>query len=251
MNPLLSAYLAEVERGLQGLTAGRRRLVLRELEAHLLDEAEARGLLTEEDMRALLMEKEPPERLAQEIAQGEDGDAAHRSESALVAGALIGLATGGYLWFQGGWPWYLGLAFGVVHGLAVGTGIFLVRPRWARLGPRLRLLLAILFGALLAIPLGLTSRRGFVLSRLFYGAFTGYLVERHASPRPACQAVAEVLGFSVLDFALEVFVFQRVRHYNWTYELTFNFILALAVLGALALRRALSSRWVLSTAERR
>ena len=101
MNPLLSAYLAEVERGLQGLTAGRRRLVLRELEAHLLDEAEARGLLTEEDMRALLMEKEPPERLAQEIAQGEDGDAAHRSESALVAGALIGLATGGYLWFQG------------------------------------------------------------------------------------------------------------------------------------------------------
>ena len=50
MNPLLSAYLAEVERGLQGLTAGRRRLVLRELEAHLLDEAEARGLLTEEDM---------------------------------------------------------------------------------------------------------------------------------------------------------------------------------------------------------
>lgn len=251
MTQALAAYLAEVERGLHGLPAGRRRLVLRELEAHLLDESEARGVAGEEDMRSLLAEKEPPELLAREIAQGEDGDAAHRSESALVAGALIGLATGGYLGFQGGWPWYLGLAFGVAHGLAVGTGIFLARRRWARLGPQLRLLLAVLFGALMAIPLGFTSYRGFIVSRLYYGAFTGYLVERHATPRPAWQAVVEVLGFSVLDFTLEVLVFQRIRHYSWTYELTFNFILALAVLGALALRRALSSRWVLSTAERR
>ncbi len=251
MTQALAAYLAEVERGLHGLPAGRRRLVLRELEAHLLDESEARGMTAEEDMRVLLAEKEPPELLAREIAQGEDGDAAHRSESALVAGALMGLATGGYLWLQGSWPWYLGLAFGVAHGLAVGTGIFLVRPRWARLGPQLRLLLAVLFGALMAIPLGFTSRHGFILSRLLYGAFTGYLVERHATPRPAWQAVVEVLGFSALDFALEVLVLQRIRHYSWTYELTFNFILALAVLGALALRRALSSRWVLSTVERR
>lgn len=249
MSPL-ETYLAEVERGLHGLPPGRRRLIVRELEAHLLDEAEARGLEGDEGLRSLLADKEPPECLAREIAQGEAGDATHRSEMALLAGALMGLATGGYLWLQGGWPWYLGLAFGVAHGFAVGTGIFLLRPRWIQLGPQLRLVAAILFGALLAIPLGFTSRRGFVASRLLYGAFTGYLVERYATPRAPWWPILEVLGFTALDFTLEVLILQRLHRYAWTYELTFNFILTLAVLGALVLRRALSSRWVLSAAER-
>lgn len=242
MSEPLSAYLAEVERGLRGLSSGRRRLVLRELEGHLLDEAEARGLEDEAGMRSLLAEKEAPELLAKEIAQGEDGDSSHRSETALVAGAVLGLATGGYLWLQ--WPWYLATAFGTALGLAVGTGMFLVRPRWQRLGPQLRLFFSVLFGTLLAIPLGFTSRHGFVVSRLLYGAFTGYLVERHSEPRPAWQAILETLGITVIDFAVEVLLLHRIRHYNWTYELSFYFTLTLAVLVVVQLRRALSGRWV-------
>lgn len=244
MSTPLASYLAEVERGLRGLSGGRRRLLLRELEGHLLDEAEARGLDDEAGMRSLLAEKEAPELLAKEIAQGEDGDASHRSETALMAGAVLGLATGGYLWLQGNWPWYLSTAFGTALGLAVGTGMFLVRPRWQRLGPHFRLLFSILFGTLLAIPLGFTSRHGFVVSRLLYGAFTGYLVERHSQSRPAWQPVVETLAITVVDFVVEVLLLQRMRRYNWTYELSFYFTLTLAILIVVQLRRALSGRWV-------
>lgn len=251
MTDVLASYLAEVERGLRGLAPGRRRLLLRELEGHLLDEAEARGVGDEVGMRSLLGEKEPPELLAREIAQGEVGDAAHRSESALLAGAVIGLATGGYLFLQGNWTWYFSLVFGTVHGLAVGTGMFLLRPRWQQLGPRLRVFFAILLGAVMAIPLGFTSRHGFMFSRLIYGAFTGYLVERHAVPRPAWHAVLETLGLAVADWLLMACILGRMPRYQWIPELTFNFILTLAVLGALALRRALSGRWLLAAREER
>lgn len=251
MTESLAAYLAEVERGLRGLPGSRRRLVLRELEGHLLDEAEARGMTDEAAMRTLLAEKEAPELLAKEIAEGEDGDASHRSETALIAGAFLGLATGGYLWLQGNWPWYLSVAFGTAHGLAVGTGIFLVRPRWQRLGPQMRLLASVLFGTLLAIPLGFTGRRGFIISRLLYGAFTGYLVERHSQNRPAWQPVVETLAVTVLDFCLEILILQRYRNYAWMAEVTFFFTLTLAVLAVMALRRAISGRWVLTAESKR
>ncbi len=246
----LVAYLDEVARGLSGLGSGRRRLVLRELEAHLLDEAEARGLLSESGMRTLLAEKELPEALAREIANGESGDTTHRSETALLAGALLGLVTGGYLWLQGEWPWYYALVFGTAHGFAVGTGIFLVRSRWQRFGTGMRIFLSVFFGALLAIPLGFTGHRGFLYSRLMYGAFTGYLVERHSEGRPAWQPVVETLAFTFLDFLQMAYFHPRWR-YNWTLELAFGFTLTLAVLVALNLRRILAGRWVLATREER
>ena len=40
----LEAYLAQVGSGLKGLTRRRRLTLIRELEAHLLDEAEARDI---------------------------------------------------------------------------------------------------------------------------------------------------------------------------------------------------------------
>jgi hypothetical protein len=246
MKAALAAYLAEVERGLSGLRAGRRRLFLRELEAHLLDEAESRGIEDESAMAAFLEEKELPGELALELSSGEDVDAVHRSELALLAGALLGLATGGYLWLQGGWPWQFSLAFGTAHGLAVGSGIFLVRPRWQRLDGKARLLASILFGTLLAIPLGFTSTRGFILSRLYYGGFTGYLLERHASrTRPAWQPVLEILAFTLFDFLSACLTLQRIPHWNWPMETSFNFTLALGVLLAIHCRRHLAGRWLL------
>jgi len=245
----LAGYLEEVARGLTGLGSNRRRLLLRELEGHLLDEAEAREINDEAGMRALLAEKESAATLAKEIASGESGDTTHRSETSLLAGALLGLATGGYLWLQGEWTWYFALVFGTAHGFAVGTGIFLVRSRWQRYGTGLRLFLSVFFGALLAIPLGLTGRHSFLYSRLMYGAFTGYLVERHSEGRPAWQPILETLGFTVLDF-LQVSLFHPRWRYNWTMEMAFNFTLTLAVLVALNLRRVLAGRWVLATRER-
>jgi len=101
VSQVLADYLSEVERGLRGLSSGRRRLIVRELEAHLRDEAEARELRTEAQFAALLEEKEVPGALASELSSGEGTDATHRSETALVGGGMLGLATGGYLFLQG------------------------------------------------------------------------------------------------------------------------------------------------------
>jgi len=245
VNQALSAYLAEVERGLQGLPSGRRRLFVRELEGHLRDEAEARGALTEAGMAELLAEKEKPFELAFELSSHDEGDATHKSETALLAGGLLGIATGGYLWMQGGWPWHLSLLFCAALGLAVGTGVFLVRPRWQRLGARGRLLASVAFATVLAFPLGFTSLHGFYGTRLMYGAFTGYLLERHAQTRPAWQPILETLAFTVLDFLTFTYLVRHRHPYQWLHEMAFNFTLVLGVLVALQLKRALSGRWLL------
>ena len=246
MNGALRAYLSEVERGLGGLSSSRRRLILRELEAHLRDEAEARDIQDEAQMTTLLEEKEFPQELAAELSSGEGTDATHRSETALLAGAMIGLATGGYLFLQGNWPWHLSLAFCMAHGLAVGAGIFLMRPRWQQLGGQGRVLASVLFGTLLAIPLGFTSLRGFRASRLLYGAFTGYMLERHAQNRPPWQPILETLAFTGIDYLMSVFVFTHHHGYAWLLELSFNFTLALGVLVAIHLKRLMSGRWLLA-----
>jgi hypothetical protein len=247
VNQELASYLAEVERGLQGLPSGRRRLFLRELESHLLDEAEARGIDSGAQMADLLADKETPQQLAFELSSNDDGDSAHKSGTALLAGSLIGIATGGYLFLQGHWPWHLSLAFCVVHGLAVGAGIFLVRPRWQRLGHQNRILASVLFATLLAIPLGFTSTRGFQASRLLYGAFTGYMLERHSQARPAWQPILETLAFTGLDYLFYTFIFLHRRPYSWLLESSFNFTLALGVLVALHLKHMLGGRWLLTS----
>lgn len=253
MSHALAAYLSEVEQGLSGLPRGRRRLFLRELESHLLDEAEARGIVDEAGMRTLVAEKESPSLLAREISSHDGSDTTHRNEGALLAGGLIGLATGTHLWIEH-WPWFLCLGWCIALGLAVGAGFILIRRQWQRFPPGLRVAMAVVFGTLLAIPLGFTGTRGFRVGRLVYGAFLGYLLERHAQRRPVWHAVAETLAFTVLDFALDLFVLypQHLTWFRWWWvpsELSFNFTLTFAVLGALALRRVLSERWLLATQE--
>ena len=131
-------------------------------------------------------------------------------------------------------------------GLAVGTGIFLVRPRWQSLSGQGRLLASVLFATVMAIPLGFTSLRGFSGSRLLYGAFAGYLLERHSQARPPWQPILETLAFTLLDFLTFTYICHHHYRYAWIYEMTFNFTLALGVLVALQLKRMLSGRWLLS-----
>jgi len=244
----LEAYLVQVGSGLKGLSRRRRLTVLRELEAHLLDEAEARGIESESAMAAMLSEKEHPSLLAEELAAGEGEDANHRGGTALAAGMIIGLATGGHMWWFEGWRWYIALAFAAAQGLAVGSGYFWVRRHWLRLEPWARTLVAVLITAVLSIPLGFTTHHGFKPTRLLYGAFTGFLLERHSQERPLWQAILEPVVFTALMFILEAGVLGRIRFQWWKVplELSFNATILLSVMLATRFKRLLAERRVLT-----
>jgi hypothetical protein len=249
LSEALGAYLAELERGLKGVSSGRRRTIVHEIEANLLDEAEALGLQDERGMKALLREKEAPEVLAQEFFRMEGSEASHRGGTALLAGALIGLASGGHLAFDH-WRWYIAISFGVVHGFAVGAGFFWLKRRWQKLGPSLRLAMAVLMCTLLAIPLGFTSRHGFIASRLLYGSYTGYLLETHATGQRAhWWLLVESAVFTGFMFFFDMVVIHRIHRFRWSMvssELSFNLTLGLGVIAALWLKKMLSERWLLS-----
>ena len=250
MSRALEAYLAQVGAGLKGVTRRRRLTLVRELEAHLRDEAEARGIESEPAMSAMLSEKEHPSLLAEELAIGEGQDANHRGGTALAAGMIIGLATGGHMGFEG-WRWYIALAFAAAQGLAVGAGYFWVRRHWLRLNPWARMGFAVVITSLLSIPLGFTTHHGFKPTRLLYGAFTGYLLERHSQERPLWQTLLEPVVFTALMFFLEAGVLGRVRFEWWKVplELSFNATILLSVMLALRFRRLLAERRVLTPQE--
>jgi len=246
----LEAYLSTVGSGLKGLTRRRRLTLLRELETHLLDEAEARGIDSESAMSVMLSEKEHPTVLAEELAAGEGQDANHRSGTALAAGMIIGLATGSHMWFEG-WRWYICLAFAAAQGLAVGTGYFWARRYWLRLDPWARIAVAVLLTSLLSIPLGFTTHHGFKPTRLFYGAYTGFLLERHSQERPLWQTFLEPVVFTAFMFAIETGFLGRIRFQWWQVplELSFNATVLISVMLAQRLRRVLAERWVLTPRE--
>ncbi|GLH71523.1 hypothetical protein GETHLI_00250 [Geothrix limicola] len=250
MSRALEAYLAQVGTGLKGLTGRRRATLIRELEAHLRDEAEARGIESESAMAAMLSEKEHPSLLAEELAAGEGQDANHRGGAALAAGMIIGLATGGHMWFEG-WRWYIALAFAAAQGLAVGAGYFWVRRHWLRLDPWARTLVALLITSILSIPLGFTTHHGFKPTRLLYGAFTGFLLERHSQERPLWETLLEPIVFTALMFILEAGILGRVR-FQWgkvPLELSFNATILLSVMLANRFKRMLAERRVLMPQE--
>lgn len=257
MTSALASYLAEVEAGLRNAPSRRRRRILRELEGHLLDEAEARGLVGEAAMRALLREKEQAGDLARELLASEDAGFRHRSGTKLLAGSLLGAATGGYMAMVLSHQPVIALAYGLAQGLLVAGGLLWMRRRWQMLPPPLRILAAVLFGGLLALPLGFTAGgEGFAWTRLLYGAFTGYLAERLArgpaglSWRGALAWTLENLAFTLLLYAVASLLLGRLPWpgpEKFLRAMSFNLILQIGVWGALRLHRALDERWVLAT----
>jgi len=248
---VLDAYLVQVGSALKSLTRRRRLTLIRELEAHLLDEAEARGIASESGMSAMLSEKEHPSLLGEELAVSEGQDANHRGGTALAAGMIIGVATGGHMWIEGVWRWYLCLTFAAAQGLAVGAGYFWARRHWLRLNPWARTAVAVLITSLLSIPLGFTTHYGFRPTRLFYGAFTGFLLERHSQERPLWQTLLEPVLFTAFMFILEAGILGRVRFEWWKVplELSFNATILLSVMVALRFKRLLAERRVLMPQE--
>ena len=256
MTAALASYLAEVEAGLRTAPSRNRRRILRELESHLLDEAEARGLETEAEFRALLRDKEHPRDLAREILAGEDDGFRHRSGTKLLAGALLGATTGGYMFVVLRHQPVIALAYGLAQGLLVAGGLFWLRRSWQLLPPPMRLLTATLFGTLLALPLGFTSASNtFAWTRLLYGGFTGFLAERlmreraHSAVREAVYWALENLIFTGLLYLVAASLLHRIPWPDadrFVRAMSFNLILQLGVWAALWLHRTLDGRWVLS-----
>lgn len=250
MSQLLTAYLADVEEGLRGLPRRRRKELLRELEASLLDEAESAGLASEEAMASLLAEKEPPRELAETLARTEDEGFSHRRGTKLLAGGFLALATGGYLFFLHR-PMAMVMGVSACVGLAIGVGVFWGRRRWQRLHPAFRVLSAMLLGTVLALPLAFAVEGGsFESARLLYGAFVGYLAERLSgrSRSPLGWALDNVV-FTALLFYVYVGLMKQQDGLGWMLVLRvmrFNFVLQFGVWAALRLQHLLDGRWVLS-----
>lgn len=250
---LLAAYLGEVERGLSALPRRRRQELIRELEANLLDEAESLGLASEEAVDAVLREKEAPSDIAKELVATESENARHRRRTKLMAGAAIGLATGGYLFILGLYlnrDWRMSLFIGLALGLAVGVGMFWARSRWQRMPPVARVALAMALGTLLATPMGFAVDKVFHWAWLSYGTFAGYLMERFQSRRGPLGWIGDNLGFTALLFAT-----VTVQQGHWFLEpgdwltvvrsILFNFVLQASVWGGLHLHRLLDGHWLL------
>jgi len=256
MTSALASYLAEVEAGLRTAPGRSRRRILRELESHLLDEADARGIVDEADFRALLRDKEHPRDLAREILASDDAGFRHRGLTKLLAGTLVGATTGGYMFAVLNHQLLVAVAYGLAQGLLVAGGLFWLRRGWSFMPPASRLLTATLFGTLLALPLGFTTGGGsFAWTRLLYGGFTGYLAERLMRER-SCSAGREILlwvlenaVFTVLLYGVASGLLHRIP---WPAAdkviraMSFNLILQVGVWAALRLHRLLDERWVLS-----
>ena len=250
----LAAYLDEVDRGLSVLPRRRRLELIRELEASLLDEAESLGLASEEAMGAVLDEKEPPAEIARELVVTESENTRHRRRTKLLAGAAIGLATGGYLFILGLYldrPWRMSLSIGLALGLTVGVGMFWARSRWQRMPAAVRIVLAMMLGTLLATPLCFTVPGESHWTWLSYGTFAGYLVERfQTGPRPLLGWIGDNLAFTALLFSI---VTIQLGHWllapgDWltiVRSILFNFVLQASIWGGLHLHRVLDGHWLL------
>lgn len=249
----MAAYLDEVARGLSALPRRRRRELLRELEANLLEEAESLGLASESAVAAVLDRKESPADIARELVATEADNSRHRRHTKLLAGGAIGLATGGYLFILGLYldrPWRMSLSIGLALGLAVGVGIFWTRSRWQRMHPGFRHLLAMALGTLLATPMGFAAGHTFHWTWLSYGTFAGYLVERFQSGRTPLGWITDNLAFTGLLFSL-----VTVQQHQWVLDwdswqvvlrsMLFNFVLQSGVWGGLHLHRLLDGHWLL------
>ncbi len=249
----MAGYLAEVERGLSALPRRRRRELIRELEANLLDEAESAGLVSEEVMASILAGKEAPADIARELLAAESENSRHRRHTKLLAGGAVGFATGGYLSILGlilNRPWRISLLIGLAMGLAVGVGIFWTRARWQRMNPVTRYLLAMLLGTLLATPMGFVVGKTFLWTWLSYGTFAGYLVERFQSKRGMWAWVEDNLGFTAILFAISTIWLKGwfLEWSDWQFVLRamlFNFVIQVGVWGGLHLHRMLDGHWLL------
>ncbi|HLO66850.1 MAG TPA: hypothetical protein VK188_07510 [Holophaga sp.] len=172
----LDAFMAQVEARLGGIRPGRRRRLLVDLREHLRE-----AVLEGEGPEGLLAGLDPAD-LAESLTRSESARVTQRALASLAATIAPALLCATFMvashrgWIHAG-------AFGVGYGLSVGFALFWFRERWMGWGIWARAAAPAL-GALAAIPWAFMLSSRFEAPMLFYGAASGFLLERMARPMP-------------------------------------------------------------------
>jgi len=190
----LDAFLAQVDARLEGIRAGRRRRLLADLRDHLRE-----AILEGEGPEGILADLDPAD-LAEGLVRSESVRVTRRIVASLAATIAPALLCASFMvaarksWLHAG-------AFGVGYGLSVGFALFWFRDRWLAWGAWARAAAPAL-GALAAIPWAFMLSSEFETPMLFYGAASGYLLERAARPMPWYAWVVQNLLLTALAFLL-------------------------------------------------
>lgn len=246
MDESLLRYLREVERELARVEPLRRRRLIRELEEELLSELDTLSGGSG-PIKAILERREDPAELGRALARMEEETLRLRLVVATGGALAMTVGAGAYFLFKEVIPWRIALIFGVTQGGAVGFILLFLRHFWQGRGIGLRRLWAVLLGALAALPWSLLFGLRFHPEIVPYGAFLGWLVERHVDPVGPRGWVVDNLGFTVL-MAVQDRFFNPGAHGDWSEVpglLLFHACLQLGVAGAMAWRRRLRGSWIL------
>lgn len=246
MDESLRAYLRSVDRELTGVEPVRRARLLRELEAELLSELDT---LSGDSgpIKAILARREDPAELGRALAQTEAETLRVRLVVATGGALAMTLGAGLYFTFKEVIPWRVALIFGLTQGGAVGFVLLSLRHLWQGKGPALRRLWAVLLGVLGALPWSLLFGARFHPEIVPYGAYLGWLSERHADGVGPAGWVLDNLAFTLL-MTLQDRLFHPEQPGGWPDFLSlvlFHACLQAGVAGAMAWRRHIRGSWVL------
>lgn len=179
---LLQAFLGRVEQGLRGLPTGRRARVLEDLEAHLVDGLEAEARRDPAFRAETYFAGQDPEALARALVQAESRIILQRSVAAILAALALALPMAAFM-LAAGHRAPRALVFATGYGLSVGFALLWFRDRWWGLRPALRWLASLGTGTVAAIPWAFLLNARFDAPMIFYGALSGFFLQRYSRKR--------------------------------------------------------------------
>ncbi len=174
---LLDAFIRQMEPKLSSLARWRRRRLLTELKDHLEESLRAAKDEDPEHGPQDLMASLDREGLAAEILQAEATYFTQRILTVLLSCLVLGSLNTLFMKASGRtWPHALG--FGAGYGFSVGFALFWLRDRWQWGNPWIRWVSAVFIGAIAAVPWAFMLNGRFDAPMTFYGAISGFLLER-------------------------------------------------------------------------
>lgn len=191
--------------------------------------------------------------LARTLARTESALFQQRTVSAACAALGPATLSAGFM-VASGRAWSHAVAFGAGYGLSVAFALFWFRARWIGARGLFRALTPLAVGFLAAVPWAFMLNRRFDPPMLFYGAVSGYLLERFFASRQWRIWVVDNLAVTALAFLLAWMgsgwdpAQVRLRYIPWAlgYHLSLQAGMALAVtmhrrLGAWFVERPLDT----------
>lgn len=197
----LDRFLLDMERRLAALALRQRRRILSDLRDHLEEALLAEGLTQAETDSEAYLATLDPESMARALLRAESLFFLQRTLAALSASLVLGLLTAVFMRASGR-TWVHALAFGAGHGFSVGFALFWFRDRWQGLRPLLQWASALGVGALAGVPWAFMLNGRFDAPMVFYGAVSGYLLERFSRCRRWALWVGDNLWITAAAFLL-------------------------------------------------